>query len=274
MDIQGPITSTIELNLPRPKTWGDDQAPIKPKTPALWFADKFPDQVKQFGSPFLEMRETNCNGFALVTPIAPNIDFFAAMLGGDSGLGHSIVYFEPEMQFYYREPVLQLYKPVSPEKLQNYYRAMLIRCAQELNNETSKINLVGEFRSDKIAKAVVNRAKSVLAADHTFFSATSPNQRIKGIELWERLAIKFVETMLEPRPGACLTVTQAYQLFCELAQQRNLLPLPRVRFKEMMSDLMRDRFNICMRRDVLNEVQKQQEGWKGIGTMEFRALAA
>jgi hypothetical protein len=99
---------------------------------------------------------------------------------------------------------------------------MLIRCAQELNGETDKVNLFAEFRSDKNARAVTTRAKSILAAGQDFFSATSPHQRIRGPELHERLARVLVETMLEPREGSCFTVTQAYNVFCRLSQQRQL----------------------------------------------------
>src|ERR1019366_5987535 len=127
-----------------------------------------------------EVRESSCDGFTRFTPIVLNYDFFAGMLGGDVKLSHSIIYYEPEMMFYYREPVLQVYKPTTAEKLQNYYRAMLLRSAQELNAETDKLNLFAEFRSDKNARAVTNRAKSVLAAGQDFFSTTSPPQRIRG----------------------------------------------------------------------------------------------
>jgi hypothetical protein len=74
----------------------------------------------------------------------------------------------------------------------------------------------------------------------------------------------FVESMLEKREGANLTVTQAYNLFLKLAQQRNLGPIPRITFKEMMKDLINERYGVCVRRDILNENQKQQEGWKGV----------
>jgi len=203
------IFSTLELNLPKKRHWAEEQSLIKPTTPSEWFADKFPDQVKQYGCPFLEMRESTCDGFTRITPISINIDFFAAMVGGDSKLGHSVVYFEPEMQFYYFEPVLQLYKTTSQEKLQNLYRSMLIRCAQELNNETHKLNLFHEFRSDKTSKAVVQRSKSILAADSSFFSATSKHQRIRGLELTERVARKFVDELLTHEPGQILRLTDA-----------------------------------------------------------------
>ena len=259
-------STTLELNLPKPDWAG--QISKQPRTPAIWFAEKFPDQVNQFGCPFLEMRQSNCDGFSRVNPVAPNIDFFAAMLGGDSRLGHSVVYFEPELQFYYREPVLNIYKPTTPEKLQNYYRAMILRCAQELNNEVDKLNMFLEFRSDKIAKAVVNRAKSILAADSSFFSATSKHQRIKGPELFERLIRVLCETMLERKEDSCLTVTQAYQAFCKLSEQRQLGQLKRSHFKEIMRDLVHEEFGLGLRRDVPDSENKQQEAWKGLKLLD------
>jgi len=258
------ISTTFELNLPKKRHLLDDLPPFKPSTPSEWFALKFPEQIERFGSPFLEVRQSTCDGISLITPVHINVDFFAAMLGGDLRLGHSVIYFEPELQFYYREPMLQLYKITTPEKLQTYYRALILRCLQDMTCDVSKINMFAEFRSDKTARAVVQRAKSILAAGPDFFSATSPHQRIKGAELYERLARVFVESMLEKRDGANLTVTQAYNLFLKLAQQRNLEAIPRITFKELLRDLINEKYGVCVRRDVLNENQKQQEGWKWV----------
>lgn len=188
------IFGRLELNLPKQHFLEQPQAP---KTPSEWFALKFPEAARKYGCPFLEMRQASCDGFVSIVPVSINSDFFAGMLGGDSSLGHSVVYFEPEMQFYYFEPLQNLYKPTSPEKLQNYYRAMVLRCAQELAGEVDKLNLFQEFRSDKTSKAVVQRAKSILAASTEYFSATSPHQRIRGPELHERLMRVLCETMLE-----------------------------------------------------------------------------
>jgi hypothetical protein len=151
---------------------------------------------------------------------------------------------------------------------------MVLRCAQEMSGEVDKLNLFNEFRSDKNAKAVVYRAKSILAADSSFFSATSPHQRIKGPELHERLARVLVETMLEPREGACLTVTQAYQAFCKLSQQSQLGQLKRSMFKEMMRDLVRDVHGLGLRRDVPDALNKQQEAWRGLKLVDAEDLAA
>jgi hypothetical protein len=170
--------------------------------------------------------------------------------------------------------MLQLYKPTSPEKLQNYYRAMILRCLQEMSNDISKVNMFVEFRSDKTAKAVVNRAKSILAADSSFFSATSPHQRIKGPELHERLACYLIEQLFEQRPDSIVTVTQACNIFCKLPQQRNLGQLKRSMFREMMRDLVRDRFNLALRHDVPDSLNKHQQAWKGLALVEADTLAA
>jgi hypothetical protein len=210
------------------------------------------------------MRESSCDGFSRVNPISINVDFFAGMLGGDKRLGHSVIYFEPELQFYYREPVPNIYKPTTPEKLQNYYRAMMLRCVQELGNETDKLNLFVEFRSDKTAKAVVHRAKSILAADSSFFSATSPHQRIRGIELHERLAIKFVDELLTADSGKILMLHDAYAAFCSLLKQRELEPVKRSDFKAIVVPLIRNEFDVALRNDLVVDGRQGVRGWKNV----------
>jgi hypothetical protein len=51
-----------------------------------------------------------------------------------------VVYFEPDMQFYYLEPFLTIYKPVSSERLQGLYRGLLLRSAAILKNTNAKLN--------------------------------------------------------------------------------------------------------------------------------------
>src|ERR1700734_2023717 len=68
------IFSTLELNLPKKRHWTEEQTLVKPTTPSEWFASLFPSHVKQYGCPFLEMRESTCDGFTRVTPISINVD--------------------------------------------------------------------------------------------------------------------------------------------------------------------------------------------------------
>lgn len=85
------------------------------------------------------------------------------------------------MQWYYRDSD-GVYKTTTADKLMNLYRALMMKCAQELPGNVHKLNLFHEFRCHKSSRAVIQRAKSILAADYSFFSATSPHARIKGIE--------------------------------------------------------------------------------------------
>ena len=240
-------------------------------TPNHYFQAKFPSQTEQFGPAFLELRETSIANQFKISPISINLDFFAAIFS-DPSISLSVVYFEPEMQFYYNSAFKLVYQPVSPEKLQNLYRGFLIKCAQALNNEVNIFNLFHEFRSDKVARQVTSRAKSVLACDSAFFSATSPYQRICGPELHERLIRVVVETMLERSESSCLTVTQAYQIFCKLSQQRSLSPMKRSMFKATMQDLVKDVHGLGLRRDVPDQNNRQQEAWKGLKFVDVEVL--
>jgi hypothetical protein len=178
------------------------------------------------------------------------------------------VYFEPEMQFYYNSPFQPVYKPVTPEKLQNLYRGFLIRAATSLTSDVNIFNLFHEFRSDKVAKQVTNRAKSILACDSSYFSPTSPHQRVKGQELQERVMLRLVETMLEPREGEILTVTQAYEIFCRLSERQSLERLKRSVFKETMKDLIKEKYGMALRHDLPDSFNRHQQAWKGLKLVE------
>jgi hypothetical protein len=69
-------------------------------------------------------------------------------------------------------------------------------------------------------------------------------------------------------------VTQAYQLFCKLSQQRQLGELKRSMFKEIMRDLVKDAYGLGLRRDVLDQMKKQQEAWKGLAVIDAEMAAA
>lgn len=238
--------------------------PRTPTTPSEWFCRHFPDQVKLYGCPFIELREVG-GEMDRLTPLAINHDFFAGILGGDKRLGHSVVYFDPEMQFYFLDCRDQLYKPTTQDKLQNLIRAFLIRSAQELPDTVHKLNLFHEFRSDKVVRQIIHRAKSILAADFTFFSVNSQHQRVKGEELHERLAKQFIESVIEKKDGQFLTLSTAYLIFCDLVKQKSLGLIERSKFREIVGPLVRETFDLGLRNDVVDKTtNKQTQGWKGL----------
>ena len=245
------MQTTLELNVAE----GEEDEPI---TPNSYFQSLFPSHTAQFGSAFLQLRETEA-GKTRVNPISINLDFFASIIS-DPALGLSVVYFEPEMQFYYNSAFQPVFKPTSSEKLQSLYRGLLMKAAQSFTKDVNILNLFVEFRSDKTAKAVVQRAKSILAADSSFFSATSPNQRIRGVEMVERVARKFVDEVLSSEPGQILRINDAFAVFRQLLKERELPDIKRSDFKAVVVPLIKDQFNVCLR----NDLGGSGRGWKGV----------
>ena len=242
-------------------------APVsEPKTPNEWFVQRYPSAFDMHGSPFLELVEPLDQFSVQVMPVTVNFDFFAAVLGGRRDLGHHVVYFEPEMQWYFKDSD-QIFKPTSPEKLQNQYRALMMKCAEAMPGLVHKLNLVHEFRSDKVAKAVVQRAKSVLSADSSFFNATSSHQRVKGQELHERVARLFVDELLTSEPGQILKLNEAYSVFRQMLKLRELPDIKRSDFKAVVGPLIRDEFNVALRNDLDNAGGR---GWKGVKMLQSR----
>jgi hypothetical protein len=84
-----------------------------------------------------------------------------------------------------------------------------------------------------------------------------------------------VENMLQPtNPDSILTVTEAYNVFCKLAQQRGLGVLKRSVFKAEMKDLVRNAYSVALRHDVKDASDRQQQGWRGIRLVGVETLAA
>ena len=147
--------------------------PSEMKTATDWFCRMFPVQVRVFGSPFLEQQGSDHIGLITSTPLVSNIDCLAACLGGDVRLGHRVIYYLPELQYYYYDPADQMYHATTADKLGNLYRALMARCAAEVKGEGHIANIFYTFRSDSVVKTVINRCKSLLAASEGYFGVKS-----------------------------------------------------------------------------------------------------
>jgi hypothetical protein len=247
------------LGDPKP-TW-----PSEVKSATDWFCRMFPTQVKVFGSPFLEQTQADQYGITTSTPLVPNIDCLAACLSGDERLNHRVVYYTSELQFYYYDPSDQLYHATTSEKMGNFLRGLLARCAAEVRGEGHMVSIFHTFRTDAVVKSVVNRCKSLLAADPDWFSIKSPHQRVEGPEIHQRLAMVVAERLLEASPGSILTVGQTYALFNQFAATRNMPAIKRSDFKSLMAEVIRDTYDLGVRNDLMNvQTQKQQCGWLGL----------
>jgi hypothetical protein len=234
----------------------------KLKSASQWFCNLFPQNAKIYGAPFLENRISSVEGFSSISPVEINVDFMASILGGDY-MERAVIYWPAECQFYYFDHSDQLYHSTTDEKLGDVLRGYLARCSLEMQREVNVYYLFTTFRSDQIIKSVVERAKSVLRTSDDFFSATSPCARVNGIEQHERLARTFCERVLVLKPSEVMLMAVAYERFTEIVKQNEMVPIKRSEFKEMMKSLVRDRFNISLRNDLVVDGRYQQ-GWKDL----------
>ena len=232
-------------------------------TASQWFCVHFPAQAKIWGAPFLENKTSTIDGFSISSPIAPNLSFMASILGYDDVLPNSVIYYGPECQFYYFESIDHKYHSVPDSKLGDLMRGYFQRCALEVQKDVNVYHLFTTFCQDQIIKTIVELAKSILRCSDDYFSATSPCSRVNGIEQHERLARTFCERALVSKPNEVMLIGLAYERFSEIVRQKDMSPIKRSEFKEMMKPLIRDRFNISLRNDLVVEGRYQQ-GWKDL----------
>lgn len=239
-------------------------------TPAEWFARRYPAEVKRWGCPFLEAVETELEtGKKRITALSLNDCFFAAILS-DSQLGHSVIFFNPEQQWYFLDPTDNIYYRTSEAKLMNLLSSLLTRCAEEMPPTIDKVSLFMKFRADETLRAVVKRARSILAADASFFSLHSPHYRFDGTEQHGQLAKQFVGLLVKPSDGQMLSIAQCYERFCDYCRQQNLKPMLRRKFAEMLVEMIRDEFGLGLRKDLKDSEGHYLRGWKGL-TLEMEA---
>jgi hypothetical protein len=100
-------------------------------------------------------------------------------------------------------------------------------------------------------------------ASETFFSAQSPHQRVNGIEQHQRLARVFVERLFVPRPDGVILVSAAYDRFASIIRERELVPIKRSVFKDLVSPIIRERFGSGLRGDLVMD-GRYQRGWKDL----------
>jgi hypothetical protein len=232
------------------------------KTASAWFCNLFPVNAQIYGAPFLENRITNINGFSTSSPISVNVDFMASILGGDKN-ENGLVYWSAESQFYYFDDHDNIYHSTTEQKLGDLMRGYFVRCASELQREIDVYHLFNTFRADSIINSVVERAKSILLASDGYFSATSPHQRINGIEQHERLMHVFVEKYLKSEPQGMILMATVYDRFAEIVKEKELVPIKKSVFKDLITPLIRARFGSGLRNDLIIE-GRYQRGWKDL----------
>lgn len=236
----------------------------QPATPSEWFARRFPAEVKRWGCPFLEaVVEDVQTGRKLVSAVSMNCSFLAAALS-DSQLGHSVVFFEPEQQWYFLEPRDGCYHPTTEAKLMILLSSLLVRCAEEMPASVDKINLFVKFRDDVQMKAVVKQARSILAADSTFFSPTGPNRQAKATDQPTQTARRFIQSTVKPQADQHLSISDCYAGFEGYCRNNGVEPVAKKAFRQMIVEIIREEFGLGLRADMKNTKGRFERGWKGL----------
>ncbi len=264
-----PIRYQLKKYTPVPLMLQEYQAEAPPTSPSEWFSRKFPEQSRIYGPPVLESVETLLDQTNRVCPVSLNEDFFAAILGGDKQLGHHVVFYLPEQQFYFFDCRFGRYDPTSEQKLILLLSQYLIQCAADMPGDVEIQKLFVDLRKEEDLKKVVRRAKALLAADETFFGEASENKRLKGVENHGILAKRFVRDFIKPDPGSDLTFRECYGMFSQLCQEKGLDPMQRRLFKSLIAEFIREEFDLGLRHDVTGVNDRQQHGWRGL-TLDLR----
>ena len=154
------------------------------------------------------------------------------------------------------------------EKLKILLSLHILNCAEELKDPTPKFNLFVRFRQDEELQKVIDKAKSLLAVDQSFFAADSPNIRTgEGAEK-ERAAKTFINLVIELNPQKSLTVTDSYTAFREFCVKNGLMLVERRHFEDLVREIIVEQYGLNLRNDLPNESGRHQRGWRGLGLRE------
>jgi hypothetical protein len=242
-----------------------DQAP---QTPSKYFNKRYPDISLAYGAAFLEHAYEDGNEFKRVSVVGMNDDFFAGLLGGDKALGHQVVFYVPEQQFYFYDCRFGYFVPTTEEKLMILLSQYLIRCCQEMPHFTDIGNLFITFRSEARLKRIVQKAKSLLSADRSFFEAPNGHKRRCGDRILDP-AIEpahklFIREAIIAEPERILTTNECFENYTAYCEIQKLEPAERKSFTGLMTEGIKEQFGLGFRKDLKGADGKYHRGWKGL----------
>lgn len=240
-----------------------DIPPQPPRTPGQWFAARYPAEVQRWGAPMLEAVVADQQGNHLVQPLTLNDNFFAAIIS-DARLGHSVVFYQPEQQWFYLDPVDQHHHAVEEAKLVVLLSALISRCASEMPTNVDLLKLFHDMRDEEVLKPIVKRARAIHSADSTFFDKHSSHKRVNSIENHAQIARRFVRTAVKREPTGLLPIGECYQRFSEYCANHSVEAVHRNHFKKLIVEVIREEFGLGLRGDIRNTEDRCQRGWKGL----------
>jgi hypothetical protein len=184
-----------------------------------------------------------------------------------------LVYFAGEGRFHYWERQLRAYRPVEPgERLLAFQRAIIRRSLSDASADEARA--VWILWNERQLQRVLEVARAILSVEGTFFSGENGAARYIDGRIVQPVAAPcyalFAEQAVEPRPGAILTMSEAYHGYWTFCRPQHLKPLRRSAFKEKFTGETLTRWGIGMRHDLLipckhRAKSRTNQGWQGLG---------
>ena len=237
-----------------------------------YFHTRFPNPFERYGPALLEEKQSIRLGMSPQwTPVYLNIDFAAAMLGGDFGLGHSVVFYRPEATFYFFDMRVDAYCRTSDQKIELLASNHLVKAAEACAPSVNTRPIFQDFRSQSTLKAITERAKTILEADQTFFDG--PHGKVRFIDGYklkpqdEPTHRLFIREAVARQPGARMTMSEVYVRYLMYCRKLHLPALPKDEFKPAVAVEIEELFNQRSRNDVPDDLGKHQHGWKNLSCL-------
>ena len=137
-----------------------------------------------------------------------------------------------------------------------------------MNRKVDIGELFVEFRDQKTLKGIVGKAKTILAADASFFSSATGHKRKVGNQILDPTAEPpyklFIRESIVRRPEQVLTVNGAYEGFDKFCSVRGFRAIERKQFKKPIAEVIREEFGLGLRNDLRDVSGRYQKGWRGI----------
>ena len=232
-------------------------------TPNLWLGTRFPDVLERFGAPFLEEEIASHPRGSLIRPTVLNEDFLAAMLGGETHLGHRMV-FLPGEGFLFRDPKVNAFVKTSDQKVEILLSNYLLKCAENMGRNVDQKPLFKEHRRPSTLSSVVDRAKVILEADTRFFEGKNVQfpQRLEARPAAIPSPERFILMAFAVEEGSTVVVGEAYQKFLRYCREENWIRMDYREFKQAAREVVMEKFQLGLRHDIRTKEGRQTHGWK------------
>jgi hypothetical protein len=240
------------------------------RTPNDWFQTRLPEAVRQFGRAFFNETKPNLNGAQVEIPAILNEDFFAALLAGEKRLGHRMVHC-PGDCFWFYDPRVDAFCPTSDSKVELLLSNYLVKCGEALEPFAETRLLLTEHRRPAVLSRIVNKAKTVLEADHRFFEGANGQTRyIEGkrlLALPEPSPRLFIKSAVARQEGALMSASEAYLAYAVYCDRHNLPKAEYSVFKASAGELIYERFQLRIRHDIKTDSGTSTHGWKHVALL-------